>query len=281
LRHFYPELAIAMRLSQQQFRWAFPALSKDNSLYHAAVQFIEYAKYAGILETLKQYHYGELTPANDFNEFNIDSFYKNTRKRLPLYRHWFEQAGLKQMMDWRLIASVGYEESLWNPEAISKTGVRGLMMLTEDTAAYLGVKDREDPEQSIEGGARYLRKLYQRLPKDIAEPDRTWFMLAAYNVGFGHVMDARKLAKAAGFNPNHWGVIKTYLLKLSNPKWYKQTKYGKARGYEAVEYVRRIRRYYAMLKFSEQQAMPDNISYLSNGYPYQTNTMMTAFQLRL
>ncbi|WP_353570505.1 membrane-bound lytic murein transglycosylase MltF [Candidatus Albibeggiatoa sp. nov. BB20] len=272
IRHFYPKLLIATSVSTQQRGWAFLRQTKDDSLYQAAVQFIEQAKYSGELEKLKQHYYGELTEAKDFNAFNINSFYKNVKKRLPLYRHCFEQMGLAQQIDWRLIASVGYEESLWNPDAISRTGVRGLMMLTEDTAAYLGVENREDPFQSIEGGARYLRKLYSRLPDDIVEPDRTWFMFAAYNVGFGHVMDARKLAEQDGFKSNYWGVVKKYLLLLSKPEWYKKTKYGKARGYEAVEYVRRIRRYYAMLKFVDQKKIPQHTIYLSNGYktlPYQ------------
>lgn len=266
IRHFYPQLSIAMTVSQQNVAWAFSRQTQDDSLYQAAVQFIEQSKYNGQLEKFKQYYYGELTQADDFNAFNINSFYQNLSQRLPLYRHWFEQSALKNDIDWRLIAAVGYEESLWNPQAVSKTGVRGLMMLTEDTATYLNIENREDPFQSIEGGARYLKILYSRLPDDIAEPDRTWFMLAAYNLGFGHVMDARQLTEKAGFNPNYWGVVKKYILLLSKRRWYKKTKYGKARGYEAVEYVRRIRRYYAMLKFVDQQAMPQQVIYLHNGY---------------
>ncbi|MEK7991361.1 MAG: membrane-bound lytic murein transglycosylase MltF [Thiotrichaceae bacterium] len=277
IRHFYPQLSIASTVSKQQIAWAFLRQTKDDSLYHAAVQFIEQAKYSGELERLKQHYYGELTLADDFNIFNINSFYKNTIQRLPLYRHYFEQAALAQQMDWRLIASVGYEESLWNAEAVSRTGVRGLMMLTKDTAAYLGIENREDPLQSIEGGARYLRKLYSRLPAEITEPERTWFMFASYNVGFGHVMDARILAQQDGFNPNYWSVVKKYLLLLSKSKWYKKTKYGKARGYEAVEYVRRIRLYYAMLKFVDQKKIPQQTVYLSNGYkmlPYQNQSII-------
>ncbi|MCV6637556.1 membrane-bound lytic murein transglycosylase MltF [Candidatus Albibeggiatoa sp. nov. NOAA] len=277
IRHFYPHLSIAASVSQQQLGWGFLREAKDDSLYQAAVTFIEQAKQSGELERLRQYYHGELTIADDFNAFNINSFYKNMNRRLPLYRHSFEQVSLRQRMDWRLIASVGYEESLWNPKAVSRTGVRGLMMLTEDTADYLGVENREDPFQSIEGGARYLRKLHSRLPAEVTEPDRTWFMLAAYNVGFGHVMDARKLAEQAGHNPNYWGVIKKYLLLLSEPKWYKQTKHGKARGYEAVEYVRRIRRYYVMLKFVDQKTIPEQLIQLSNGYktpPYQSPALV-------
>ncbi len=270
--HFFPHLSIAATVSEQKLHWGF-LQKEDNSLYQAATNFIKKAQYLGELEKLRQYYYGELTEVDNFNAFNIYSFYKNIKQRLVLYRHHFELEALKRHLDWRLIAAVGYEESLWNPEAVSATGVRGLMMLTEDTADYLGVEDRNDPIQSISGGARYLKKLYSRLPKEIKEPDRTWFMLASYNMGYGHVMDARKLAQTAGFNPNYWGIVKKYALLLSEPKWYKKTKYGKARGHEAVEYVRRIRLYYTMLKFIDEKHISEKIIYLSNGYktfPYQS-----------
>ena len=93
---------------------------------------------------------------------------------------------------------MGYQESHWLPTATSKTGVRGLMMLTQRTAEAMGVRNRLDPKQSIQGGARYISQLIAQLPESIYEADRIWFALASYNVGMGHLDDARKLTAAEG-----------------------------------------------------------------------------------
>ena len=126
-------------------------------------------------------------------------------------------------------------------------------MLTQPTAKQVGVKNRLDPEQSIEGGAKYLSSLIKRVPERIKEPERTWFALAAYNVGFGHLEDARVLTQRDGGDPDLWEEVKLRLPLLSKREWYKKTRHGYARGYEPVKFVKKIRKYYNVLVQLTQQ----------------------------
>jgi membrane-bound lytic murein transglycosylase F len=168
----------------------------------------------------------------------------------------FQEVALAYDLDWRLLAAIGYQESHWDPDAASVTGVRGVMMLTQRTATQLGVTDRLDPEQSIEGGARYFKQMRKRLPGRIPEPDRSWMALAAYNMGMGHLRDARKLTQQQGGNPDRWQDVNERLPLLSQEKYYRETRYGYARGYEARQYVENIRRYYDALIWMETRAHP-------------------------
>ena len=122
-------------------------------------------------------------------------------------------------------------------------------MLTQQTAGQMGIKNRLDPKSSIFGGAKYLNKIRKRFPKSLKEPDRTWFAMAAYNVGYYHVKDAQKIAKKLNKNPNKWLDLQTTLPLLARKKWYKQTQHGYARGWEPVKYVTNIRRYYDLLEY--------------------------------
>ena len=176
------------------------------------------------------------------------TFRKHLKERLPKYRDWFEAASQQSGVDWQMLAAIGYQESHWNPKAVSPTGVRGLMMLTRQTAKEVGVEKRTDPEQSIMGGARYFSQQKSRIPERIQEPDRTWFALATYNVGRGHLEDARVLTQRAGQNPDSWEDVAKHLPLLSQARWYKTVKHGYARGREPVTYVRNIRRYLEQLK---------------------------------
>ena len=177
--------------------------------------------------------------------------FEHIKERLDQYEKKFKKAADKYGHDWRLLAAVGYQESHWNPQAISPTGVRGIMMLTRKTAADMGIRNRIDPNNSIEGGARYLQELKDKIPTRITDPDRTWFALAAYNIGLGHLNDARRITRLRGGNPDNWIEVKRNLPLLMDPQWEKQTRHGFARGTEAVRYVERIRTYYDMLVWSD------------------------------
>lgn len=174
------------------------------------------------------------------------NFSEDVAAVLPQYRGDFEAAARRNGLDWRLLAAVGYQESRWNPAAESPTGVRGLMMLTTDTALDLGV-DREDGPQSIRGAGRFLQSLYEQLPPQIREPDRTAMALAAYNQGIGHLLDARDVAVNRGGDPDRWSDVRAALPLLGDADWQKTTKYGFARGGEAVAFVDSVRQYYARL----------------------------------
>jgi membrane-bound lytic murein transglycosylase F len=154
-------------------------------------------------------------------------------------------------MDWHLLAAVAYQESHWDPRAQSRTGVRGLMMLTLPTAREMGVDNRLDPGQSLRGGARYLKNIKRRLPDDISEPDRTWFSLAAYNIGMGHLEDARVITERQGGDPHVWREVMEHLPLLQKSKYYQDARYGFARGEEAVTYVQNIRHYYSILEWQD------------------------------
>lgn len=268
LQHFYPELQIGLKLPEaQHLGWAFPRFSQDDSLYLVANQFLERLRRTGVLEQIIDRYYGHVTE-DGFDYINMRTYYRHIRERLPLYRNFFEQIAARHGMDWRLLAAIGYEESQWNPNAESATGVRGLMMLTQSTARELGVKNRDDPAESIEGGARYFALLQERIEDKIREPDRTWFALASYNVGLGHLIDARTLTAQRGANPNRWIDVRKTLPLLSNPYWYEQTRHGQARGYEPVKFVQNIRRFYEVLtRFENKPLLSAAVSNTPNQRP--------------
>ena len=244
-RQFNPDLRVAFDLSEpQRLAWAFP-LSDDDSLYQAASHFLEDMRASGELAHLIERHYGA---AIRFNPINLAAYLDKIGTDLPLYREVFQQAGRRYLLDWRLLAALSYQESYWDPAAVSPTGVRGIMMLTSTTAEHLGIGDRLDVRQSINGGAAYLRTLIDRIPQRIPEPDRTWFALAAYNIGINHLEDARIITQSQGGDPDKWTDVKERLPLLAQSAWYRRTLHGYARGYEPVQFVNRIRTYYEILR---------------------------------
>jgi len=251
--HFYPAVAPAFELpGTVPHAWAFPG-GADDSLAQKARTFILQAEDQGRLEAINNAFF----PADDkMDRVGMFQFLRQVRERLPPLLPIFQDVAAAHEMDWRLLAAIGYQESHWDPQAKSFTGVRGIMMLTKQTANHLGVTDRLDPEQSIEGGARYFLQLRKRIPKRIAEPDRSWMALAAYNMGIGHLRDARILTEKFGANPDSWQEVKKHLNLLSQERWYKDLKYGYARGFEARQFVENIRSYYDILVWMETREHP-------------------------
>lgn len=242
-RRFNPDLAVAFTLTDAEpLAWAFPAHT-DDSLYARAVEFFGQLSHKGEVAQLVDRYYGHL---KQFDYVNTREFLAAVTATLPKYQPHFQSAAGSDL-DWRLLAAIGYQESMWDPLARSHTGVRGMMMLTENTAAAMGVTKRTDARQSILGGAQYLRHLLTRVPDTIQEPDRTWLALAGYNVGWGHLEDAQELTAAQGGDPTKWAYVKDRLPLLSKKKWYTQTRHGYARGYEPVRFVEAIRRYHETL----------------------------------
>lgn len=245
----FPNVRVAFDLdSNQHLAWAV-APGEDPSLLQAINAFLDKAQADKTLQQLKERYYGH---AEVLGYVGTYTFARHLQQRLPRYEQHFLKAADNYKVDWRLLAAIGYQESMWQPEATSKTGVRGLMMLTQRTAQAMGVANRLDPKQSIHGGARYFTEVHAGLPDSIKEPDRTWFALAAYNVGGGHLEDARKLTAAAGLNPNKWLDVKKILPRLAQKQWYTKTRYGYARGGEPVHFVNNIRRYYDILTWVTQ-----------------------------
>ena len=254
IKRFLLNLRIAFDISPpQQLAWALPK-NEDTSLHDAVTRFFEQIKKNGELTRLIERSYGHV---ENLDYVGTIVFRRHVGSRLPQYQTLFIQAAEKHNLDWRLLAAVGYQESHWNPEAVSSTGVRGIMMLTQTTAAQLGIKNRLDPESSIKGGASYIASRLQRIPESIQEPDRTWMALAAYNVGPGHLEDARIITEKLGKDPDKWIDVKTALPLLAQRKWYKKTKHGYARGWEPVRYVENIRSYYDVLSWLDDTEQGD------------------------
>lgn len=243
-RRLYPDLRRAFDLSEpQQLAWAFPKKGSP-SLYVAASSFITRLRNSGELKRILDHYYSHV---EKFDYVDARTFLAHYTDRLPQYKHLFQETATKQEIDWHLLAAIAYQESHWKPDAVSPTGVRGMMMLTRGTAKMMNIKDRRDPAQSIKGGAGYIKRMRNKIPERIEEPDRTWFALAAYNVGYGHLEDARIITQQQGGNPDLWVDVKKSLPLLSKKKWYSKTRYGYARGGEPVRYVENIRRYYDVL----------------------------------
>lgn len=242
-RAFHPDIRVAFDLSgSKALAWAVDA--RDPSLLRRVTAFYATLKAEGKLASILDTYYGDV---DRFDYIQARVFIDDIAKRLPQYRHWFREAAEKIGVDWRLLAAVGYQESHWVPTATSPTGVRGLMMLTEETARALGIPDRLDPRDSIFGGAQYFLLVRNQIPGRIAEPDRTWMTLAAYNVGLGHLEDARILTQIHGKNPDSWNDVREHLPLLTQSKWYTQMKRGYARGWEPVRFVENIRSYMDIL----------------------------------
>ena len=249
-QRYYPRLKVAFDLTKpQRLAWAFPH-SWDSSLYDAALAFFRKIRENGTLEQLLERYYGYVERLNFVDK---RTFKRHVASRLPPLIPFFKKAAEETGMDWRLLAAIGYQESHWNPRAKSPTGVRGIMMLTQATAKQLGIKSRMDPEQSILGGARYVRMMEKKIPERIEEPDRLWLALAGYNVGFGHLEDARILTQRRGGDPDKWADVKQSLPLLSRKKYYKDLRHGYARGREPVAYVDSIRSYYDILVWLDDE----------------------------
>lgn len=248
LAGFYPNVKSAFKVGQErELAWAFPKYS-DQKLLKEARDFFHLMRVSGLLNQLTERYYGHLDHIDNVGTL---TFLRQADERLNKYKKLFEQEADKHDLDWRLLAAIGYQESHWRPRAKSRTGVRGLMMLTRNTAEEMGVSNRLSPEQSIQGGSAYFAKLHKRYDH-INEPDRTWMALAAYNVGAGHVRDAQKITERQGADPERWMDVKERLPLLAKRKWYKHTRYGYARGREPVKYVQNIRRFYDLLVWREQ-----------------------------
>ena len=155
--------------------------------------------------------------------------------------------------DWRLVVAQMYQESRFNPDVRSWAGAMGLMQVLPRTAKSLGFQDTRKPEDGIHAGVKYLNWVRDRFESELPVEDRMWLTLAAYNAGHGHVMDARRLARKLGLNPNRWfGNVEKAIVLLSKRKYARQARHGYCRGSEPVKYVREIkRRYEAYLQVAE------------------------------
>ena len=268
LQRIHPQLAVAFDVTDEEpVTWYVPH-SDDSSLNAAMLDFFSSMGEEGVMARLEEKYLGHV---GTFDYVDTRTFLRAIDVTLPEIKPLFEKYAAS--IDWRLLAAISYQESHWNPLATSPTGVRGMMMLTRNTADSLNVEDRTDTEQSIRGGSLYLQRMMEKVPATIPEDERIWFALAAYNMGYAHMLDARKLTAKQGGNPDSWADVKLRLPMLSQKRYYAQTTYGYARGHEAYNYVENIRKYQLSLvgylqeqeKRLAQQAAQE--AELGSGYP--------------
>lgn len=250
--NYYPDIVVAQELPGSiAYAWAFRP--EDEALRGQADAFIARLRADGTLSRLHDRYYGHIKRVRPNN---MAQFLHLMQTRLPHYRATFHQAQLLSGLDWRLLAALAYQESNWDPLATSPTGVRGMMMLTEDTADHLHVTNRLEPVQSILAGARYLVSLMEGMPEDALLPDRLWLALAAYNIGPGHFRGAVTIARGLNRDPASWYEMKRVLPLLSRPQYYERLKSGRARGGEAVILVENVRNFYSVLMRFEPPYVP-------------------------
>jgi membrane-bound lytic murein transglycosylase F len=227
---------------KRELAWAVPAT--DAKLRDALDAFIARARRDGTIRDLLDRYF---TPARSLGRPDAGALHDKIESTLPKLRRDFEAAQDATGLDWRLLAAIAYQESQWDADATSETGARGIMQMTEDTAKQLGLDDRSDAATSIAAAARYLRMLRDKLPARITEPDRTFMMLAAFNIGLGHLEDARVLAQKMKGNPDRWSDVRRALPLLADPQYFSTAKLGYARGGMPVAFVQRVRAYYDIL----------------------------------
>ncbi|MCL4104076.1 UNVERIFIED_CONTAM: hypothetical protein GTU68_034938 [Idotea baltica] len=245
----FPRLKVAFEMDQeQQLTWYFPPTTDNSRLLEHINEFFRRLTEDGTMERLRESHFGH---AGGVTRIGSHTFTRNMRKTLPKYKKTIQQVAKEYQLDWHLLAAIAYQESHWNPLATSPTGVRGMMMLTRPTAKEMGVKNRLDTLQSLRGGARYLKNMKRRLPQRIPEPDLTWFALAAYNIGLGHLEDARVLTQRLGGDPDVWTDVMERLPLLQQSKYYQKLRHGYAKGSEPVTYVKNIRHYHSILQWQD------------------------------
>jgi membrane-bound lytic murein transglycosylase F len=251
--NYYPELQDSLEIGPERDISLIFAPGADPVLIIKANIFLERMRSSGEMDRLRDRYFGHvdrLTPADSVR------FIERMHSVLPQYRNMFQMAQATTGIDWRVLAALAYQESQWEPLATSTTGVRGIMMLTEDTADLLGVSNRLEPAQSIRAGAQYLSDLRESLPTSVGEPDRLWLAVAAYNLGMGHLNAARGIAKARKVDPDSWYEMKKVLPLLAKPQYYTRLKSGKGRGGEAVIMTENIRVYTDILNRYEHPYRP-------------------------
>jgi membrane-bound lytic murein transglycosylase F len=250
-RHLYPNVSVGFTLpTQRPAQWvvrkgALKLLAEVNKFFRAV-------QHDGRLQAFSA------AASGDGRKFEYEEslrFQEHIAERLGAYRQWFEQAGAQTNIDWRLLAAIGYQESKWDPKAESGDGALGVMMLTAETAEEMGCKDRTNPQQSILAGAKYFAEVREKIPARIPEPDRTWLAVASYNVGYGHLEDARVLTQSRGKDPDKWLDVRENLPLLAQERWYMKAKRGYARGWEPVQFVDRVQRFLTLLEWRPTEAI--------------------------
>lgn len=252
-KKYFPTLRIKKNLGKVRMVWNFP--NDDGSILENVNSFLQTDNSKNFINMLKEKYYSK-NSISSYIFIGSRAFISDMLTKLPEYESLFKKASDHYSLDWKLLASLSYQESKWNNNAVSPTGVRGLMMLTKDTAKMLNV-NRLKPDESIFGGAQYFDGLLKRY-SEYSDTTKTNLALASYNAGPNHINDILSLAEKNGDDIEDWNTLKTYLYKLNQKKYYKKMKYGYARGWEAVQYIENVKQYYDIITFLEEKDKENN-----------------------
>jgi membrane-bound lytic murein transglycosylase F len=245
MQYYYPNIGMGFSIGKpEKIAWALPKNANPKMLAKVNA-FFKKIKANGTLNNLIDRYHGN---TKRLNPFDVKSFLSKSQTLLPKYTRLFKNAQDVTDIDWRLLASISYQESHWDTFNTSPTNVRGLMMLTNDTSDMMKVSDRLDPKQSIPAGAKFFLWLKEQFPDRIEDKDRTFMALASYNIGLGHVEDARVLAQRMKLDPDQWNDVKKTLVLLNEPKYYARAKNGYCNCNVPILYVESIRSYYQILE---------------------------------
>ena len=247
-KKYFPNLKIRDIVSNIYLVWEF--VDDDGTLKKDFLKYIKSKKTKDFIANLESKYYSK-NSISSYIFIGSRIFITDMITKLPQYELIFREVSKIHNLDWKLLAAIAYQESKWDNKAVSPTGVRGLMMLTKNTAKMLKV-DRLNPNESIEGGARYFKSLLSKFSK-FNQTTRVHLALAAYNLGPGHVDDILLLATSEDKNVDDWKILKNYLLKLNQKKFYLNMKYGYARGWEAVQYIENVKQYYDIITFLDNK----------------------------
>ena len=255
-KKYYPNLVIKKNITKVKLVWNFS--NDDGTLRNNLFEFLENEKTLDFINNLDNKYYAK-NSRSSYIFIGSRIFISDIVLKLPKFEHFFKEASIKYNIDWKLLAALSYQESKWDNDAVSPTGVRGLMMLTKKTADMLEV-NRLIPSESIDGGSKYLvflRNKYKKYNNDT----RLNLMLASYNLGSGHVDDVVSLLTKDNIDINNWNNLRKYLLKLNKKEFYKKMQYGYARGWEAVQYIENVKQYYDIISFLEEKdkKIKDNV----------------------
>ena len=247
-KKYFPNLRIKNNLGKVILVWSFQG--DDGSILADMNAFFDKEDTKRFINGLKDKYYSK-NSISSYIFIGSRLFISDMITKLPKYESLFKKASDNNGLDWKLLASISYQESKWNNDAVSPTGVKGVMMLTQDTAKMLNV-NRLKPNESIVGAARYFSNLLSKY-SSYNEITRTNLALASYNAGPNHINDILLLAKNNDDNIENWDVLKSYLYKLNQKKYYKKMKYGYARGWEAVQYIENVKQYYDIITFLDNK----------------------------
>lgn len=245
MQYNYPQLDAGMMLGPaDKIAWAVNKLHGETHLKQMQAFFKKIEKDGTLRNLLDRYH----GHTKRLKPVDVTTFLERSQTLLPKYIRLFKGAQEITDLDWRLLAALSYQESHWDNYSTSPTNVRGLMMLTEQTANMMNVTDRLDPKQSVVAGAKFVLWMKDRIPTRIPEPDRTFMTLAAYNNGVGHLEDARIIAQRLGLNPDSWADVKRGYQLLNDPAYYVNAKHGYCSCGAPVIYTELVRSYYQIMQ---------------------------------